>query len=67
MKSLEDKGLILQKTKLTCSTCTTACTFIIAALGLGPDDEVIIPVFYMDFNVNVIEHQGAIPVFGDID
>tara|TARA_R110002096_G_scaffold79868_3_gene187539 strand:- start:4425 stop:5426 length:1002 start_codon:yes stop_codon:yes gene_type:complete len=39
----------------------------VAALDLGPGDEVILPAFTWIATANVIEHQGATPVFCDID
>ena len=39
----------------------------VAALSLGPGDEVIVPAFTWISTANVIEHQGATPIFCDID
>ena len=39
----------------------------VAALGLGPGDEVIVPAFTWISTANVIEHQGATPIFCDIN
>ena len=39
----------------------------VAALDLGPGDEVILPAFTWIATANVIEHQGATPIFCDID
>ena len=39
----------------------------VTALNLGPGDEVIVPAFTWISTANVIEHQGATPIFCDID
>jgi dTDP-4-amino-4,6-dideoxygalactose transaminase len=38
-----------------------------AALGLKPGDEVIVPAFTWIATANVVEYMGAKPVFCDID
>jgi dTDP-4-amino-4,6-dideoxygalactose transaminase len=49
------------------SSCTTALHIAVAALGLGPGDEVIVPGFTWVSTANVAEYMGAKPVFCDID
>jgi perosamine synthetase len=49
------------------SSCTTALHVILAALGVGPGDEVIVPAFTWVSTANVVEYLGAKPVFCDID
>jgi len=49
------------------SSCTTALHLAVAALGLGPGDEVIVPAFTWVATANVVEYMGARPVFCDID
>jgi perosamine synthetase len=49
------------------SSCTTALHLIVAALGVSPGDEVIVPAFTWVSTANVIEYLGATPVFCDID
>ena len=49
------------------SSCTTAMHAVVAALGLGPGDEVIVPAFTWVATPNVVEYMGATPVFCDID
>ena len=39
----------------------------LAALGIGPGDEVIVPAFTWISTANVVEHLGAKVVFCDID
>jgi dTDP-4-amino-4,6-dideoxygalactose transaminase len=49
------------------SSCTTALHIAVAALGLKPGDEVIVPAFTWVATANVVEYMGATPVFCDID
>ncbi len=49
------------------TSCTTALHLILAALGIGPGDEVLVPAFSFVATANVVEYQGAVPVFVDID
>lgn len=48
------------------SSCTTALHLAVAALGLRPGDEVLVPAFTWVSTANVVEYQGATPVFCDI-
>ena len=52
---------------LATTSCTTALHLAVAALGLRPGDEVIVPAFTWVSTANVIEHMGATAVFVDID
>ncbi len=49
------------------SSCTTALHIAVAALGLKPGDEVIVPAFTWVATANVVEYMGARPVFCDVD
>lgn len=49
------------------SSCTTALHIGVAALGLKPGDEVIVPAFTWVSTANVVEYMGAKPVFCDVD
>lgn len=49
------------------TSCTTALHLCVAALGLRPGDEVIVPAFTWVATPNVVEYMGAVPVFVDID
>jgi len=49
------------------SSCTTALHIAVAALGLGPGHEVVVPAFTWVSTANVVEYMGARPVFCDID
>jgi perosamine synthetase len=49
------------------TSCTTALHIAVAALGLKPGDEVIVPAFTWVSTPNVVEYMAAKPVFCDID
>ena len=49
------------------SSCTTGLHLSLAALGIGPGDEVIVPSFTYIATANAVEHTGATPVFCDVD
>jgi perosamine synthetase len=49
------------------SSCTTALHIAVAALGLRPGDEVIVPAFTWVATANAVEYMGARPVFCDVD
>ncbi len=52
---------------LATTSCTTAMHLILAALGVGPGDEVIVPAFTWVATANVVLYCGATPVFVDVD
>ncbi len=49
------------------SSCTTGLQLILAAMGIGPGDEVIVPSFTWVATANVVLYTGATPVFADVD
>lgn len=49
------------------TSCTTALHLILAALGVGPGDEVIVPAFTWVATANVVLFCGATPRFVDVD
>jgi perosamine synthetase len=55
------------KRALASSSCTTALHLILAALDIGPGDEVIVPAFTWVSTANVVVYCGATPVFADVD
>jgi perosamine synthetase len=55
------------KHALAVTSCTTGLHLVLAALGIGPGDEVIVPAFTWVSTANVVIHCGATPVFADVD
>ena len=51
---------------LATTSCTTALHLAIAALGIGPDDEVIVPAFTWIATANAVLYCGAKPIFVDV-
>jgi dTDP-4-amino-4,6-dideoxygalactose transaminase len=49
------------------TSCTTGLHLMLAAAGLGPGDEVIVPAFTWVATANVVIYTGATPVFVDVD
>jgi dTDP-4-amino-4,6-dideoxygalactose transaminase len=52
---------------LTTSSCTSALHLALLALGIAPGDEVIVPSLTFVATVSVVTHNGATPVFADIE
>lgn len=52
---------------LASTSCTTALHLILAALNIGPGDEVVVPAFTWVATSNVVLYCNARPVFADID
>jgi dTDP-4-amino-4,6-dideoxygalactose transaminase len=48
------------------NSCTAALHVSIAALGIGPGDEVIVPAITWCSTANVVVHTGATPIFADV-
>lgn len=55
------------KHSIAVTSCTTGLHLSLAALGLQPGDEVILPAFTWISTANVVEHLGGKVVFCDID
>ncbi|MBL79468.1 MAG: perosamine synthetase [Nitrosomonadaceae bacterium] len=51
---------------LAVTSCTTGLHLILAAMEIGPGDEVIVPAFTWIATANVVLHCGATPVFVDV-
>ena len=49
------------------NSCTAALHLILAALGVGPGDEVLVPSLTFVATVNAVLYVGATPVFVDIE
>lgn len=54
------------KHALATTSCTTGLHLILAAMGIGPGDEVIVPAFTWVATANVVLYCGATPVFVDV-
>ncbi len=69
VKQFEEKFSAFTKVGYSSATtsCTTALHVAVAALGLKPGDEVIVPAFTWVATPNVVEYMGAKPVFCDVD
>lgn len=52
---------------LAATSCTTALHLILAALGVGEGDEVIVPAFTWVSTANAVVYCGATPVLADVD
>src|ERR1051325_11308033 len=50
------------KHALAATSCTTALHLILAALSIGPGDEVIVPAFTWVATANVVLYCGGTPV-----
>ena len=49
------------------TSCTTAMHLALAAAGIGPGDEVLVPAFTWVATANVVLYCGATPVLVDVD
>lgn len=54
------------KHALATSSCTGALHIALAALGIGPEDEVIVPDITWVATANAVLYVGATPVFADV-
>jgi perosamine synthetase len=52
---------------VTTSSGTTAIHAALMALGVGPGDEVIVPAHTFIASATPVLHQGATPIFADVD
>lgn len=55
------------KRALATTSCTTALHLALAALGVGPGDEVILPSFTWVATANAVLYCGATPILCDVD
>lgn len=54
------------KHALATTSCTTGLHLILAAMGIGPGDEVIVPAFTWVATANVVVYCGATPILADV-
>ena len=59
-------GYVGVKHALPTSSCTGALHIALAALGIGPGDEVIVPDITWVATANAVLYVGATPVFADV-
>lgn len=52
---------------IAATSCTTGLHLVLAALGIGPGDEVIVPAFTWVATANVVLYTGATLVLADVD
>lgn len=62
---MEEKHQV--KKALATTSCTAALHIAMLALGLGPDDEVLVPAFTWVTSAHAAEYVGAKAVFVDVD
>jgi len=55
------------KHALATTSCTTGLHLILASMGIGEGDEVLVPAFTWVSTANVVLYCGAKPVFVDVD
>lgn len=69
VREFEDKWSAFTGSKhsIAVTSCTAGLHLSLAAMGIQPDDEVIVPAFTWIATANVVEHLGAKVVFCDID
>jgi dTDP-4-amino-4,6-dideoxygalactose transaminase len=69
VKEFEDRFAAFTRAPhaVAASSCTTALHVAVAALGLKPGDEVLVPAFTWIATANCVEYMGATPVFVDVD
>src|SRR5690606_24772897 len=63
----EFAGYLGAESALALNSCTAGLHLALAALDIGPGDEVITTPMTFCSSVNVIEHVGATPVLVDIE
>ena len=54
-------------TSLMLNSCTAGLHVALAALGVGPGDEVVVPALTFAATANVVEHVGATPILADVE
>lgn len=52
---------------LATTSCTTGLHLVLAAIGIGPGDEVVVPAFTWVSTANVVLYCGATPVLADVE
>ncbi|HEU4425656.1 MAG TPA: DegT/DnrJ/EryC1/StrS family aminotransferase [Pilimelia sp.] len=63
----EIAALVGARHAVACANGTGALSLILAALGIGPGDEVVTPAFSFISTASTVALAGARPVFADVD
>jgi dTDP-4-amino-4,6-dideoxygalactose transaminase len=58
---------VTAKDAVAVSNCTTGLHLALVLAGVGAGDEVIVPSLSFIATANVVQYQGAVPVFADVD
>jgi dTDP-4-amino-4,6-dideoxygalactose transaminase len=61
------KNYVGSKHAIAVSSCTAGLHLSVLAMGVKPDDEVIVPTMTFAATANAVIHTGAKPVFVDVD
>jgi dTDP-4-amino-4,6-dideoxygalactose transaminase len=64
---LDFKNYIGSKHAVAVASCTAALHLSVLAMGVTPEDEVIVPTMTFAATANAVIHVGAKPVFVDVD
>lgn len=69
VRAFEERFAELHEVKhaFAVTSCTTALHLALAASGVGPGDEVIVPSFTWIASANAVLYCGATPVLADVD
>jgi dTDP-4-amino-4,6-dideoxygalactose transaminase len=61
------KNLVNRKYGVAVGSCTDALYFSLLAIGIKPNDEVVVPSFTFIASASCISRTGATPIFCDVD
>ena len=60
-------GYVNARHAIAVNSCTGGLHVALAAAGIGPGDEVIVPTLTFCSTANVVVHLGGTPIFADVD
>lgn len=69
VKDFEDnvKNLVGRKYGVAVGSCTDALYFSLLAIGIKPNDEIVVPSFTFVASASCVSRAGATPIFCDVD
>ena len=69
LRKLQDTfaAFVGSKHALATSSCTGALHLALAAVGIGPGDEVLVPAITWVATASAVAYTGATPIFADVD